>query len=278
MGLFQRQSGRPAVDGVSFSVSRGETLGIVGESGSGKTTVAAIVSGLTAPGGGTLVFDDKPLAGLARDRSADLRRKIQMVFQDPLSSLNPRQRVETILTRPLQVFWKLKGAAARQRASRLLEAMHLDPQLLESYPRQLSGGQQQRVAVARAFAAQPDLIICDEITSALDVSVQADVLKLLKELQRDTGTACLFISHDLGVIRRVADRIVVMHDGVICEAGQTDAVLDSPEDDYTKRLLAAATKELSFQGSRQDSTANFGTDADDMTESAIPIARNSASA
>lgn len=253
-GLFRRQgTERPAVDGVSLAIDRGETLGLVGESGSGKSTIAAIVAGLAAADSGKLVFDEKPLPGLARDRSAELRRKVQMVFQDPLSSLNPRQRVETILMRPLEVFFGLRGRPARERVCQLLEAMHLGQKFLECYPRQLSGGQQQRVAVARAFAARPDLIICDEITSALDVSVQAKVLKLLKVLQQDTGTACLFITHDLGVIRQVADRVIVMHRGAICETGPTPAVLDTPKDEYTKRLLAAATRELSLQDPRDGS-------------------------
>lgn len=238
---FQRdaQPARPALAGLSFCITRGETLGLVGESGSGKSTAAALVSGLMAPSGGTLRFDGDALAPLAVKRSAVLRRRIQIVFQDPLSSLNPRQRVATILERPLTMFTGLRGPALRERAQALMRAMHLDPALLECYPRQLSGGQQQRVAIARAFAAEPDLIVCDEITSALDVSVQAQVLDLLLELQRKTGTAYLFISHDLGVIRRMADRVIVLRHGEVCEAGPTGQVFLSPRSDYTRLLLQA---------------------------------------
>ncbi|MDR0226188.1 MAG: ABC transporter ATP-binding protein [Burkholderiaceae bacterium] len=230
---------RPALARLTFSIHRGETLGLVGESGSGKSTTASLVSGLMAPSGGSLHFDGEAMAPLATGRSATMRRRVQIVFQDPLSSLNPRQRVATILERPLAMFTALRGPALRERAQELMRAMHLDPALLECYPRQLSGGQQQRVAIARAFAAEPDLIICDEITSALDVSVQAQVLDLLQELQRKTGTAYLFISHDLGVIRRMADRVIVLRHGEVCEAGPTEQVLRAPRSDYTRLLLQA---------------------------------------
>lgn len=237
----ERQS-RPALAELSFSIGRGETLGLVGESGSGKSTAASLVAGLMAPSGGSLSFDGQPLAALATGRSAALRRRVQIVFQDPLSSLNPRQRIATILERPLTMFTPLRGAALRERAQSLMRAMDLDPALLECYPRQLSGGQQQRVAIARAFAAEPDLVICDEITSALDVSVQAQVLELLLALQRKTGTAYLFISHDLGVIRRMADRVVVLRHGEVCEAGPTEDVFRAPRSDYTRLLLEATAQ------------------------------------
>jgi peptide/nickel transport system ATP-binding protein len=214
----------------------------VGESGSGKSTAAAIVAGLLAPGAGTIRFDGRSLAGLARGRTQDERRRIQIVFQDPLSSLNPRQRVDAILARPLALFRGLDAAAARARSIELFGELQLDPRLLDYYPRQLSGGQQQRVAIARAFAAKPDLVICDEVTSALDVSVQAQVLALLKDLQAKSGTACLFISHDLGVIRQVASRVVVLRDGTVREAGPTQAVFRKPTDDYTRLLIDAASR------------------------------------
>ncbi|MGD9944734.1 MAG: dipeptide ABC transporter ATP-binding protein [Burkholderiaceae bacterium] len=232
----------PALRELSFDIAAGETLGLVGESGSGKSTAAAIVAGLLAPGSGRLSFDGRPLAGLAAQRSADERRRIQIIFQDPLSSLNPRQRVAQILARPLALFRGLDGAGARAEAEALMQRLQLDPALLDCYPRQLSGGQQQRVAIARAFAAEPDLIICDEVTSALDVSVQAQVLKLLAGLQRESGVACLFISHDLGVIRQIAGRVVVLHGGEVREAGQTAAVFERPADRYTRELIAAATR------------------------------------
>jgi peptide/nickel transport system ATP-binding protein len=232
----------PALDGLSFTIAPGETLGLVGESGSGKSTAAAIVAGLLAPGAGALRFGGQPLAGLARQRTQEQRRRIQIVFQDPLSSLNPRQRVDAILARPLELFQGVTGGAARARSIKLLEQLQLDPALLDSYPRQLSGGQQQRVAIARAFAAEPDLIVCDEVTSALDVSVQAQVIELLRQMQSRSGTACLFISHDLGVIRQVASRVVVLRDGTVREAGDTDDVFRAPSDDYTRLLLAAASR------------------------------------
>ncbi len=179
---------------------------------------------------------------MARERSADERRRIQIIFQDPLSSLNPRQRVDEIVSRPLALFRGLTGAKARTRCVELFEQLQLDPGLLDYYPRQLSGGQQQRVAIARAFAAEPDLIICDEVTSALDVSVQAQVLALLKQLQERSGAACLFISHDLGVIRQVAGRVIVLREGVVREAGPTTEVFGAPADDYTRLLVKAASR------------------------------------
>jgi peptide/nickel transport system ATP-binding protein len=233
---------KPALDGVSFEIAPGETLGLVGESGSGKSTAAAIVAGLLAPGAGTLRFDGRALAGLARGRTQEERRRIQIVFQDPLSSLNPRHRIEAILARPLALFHGLTGSRARARSLELFEQLQLDPRLLDQYPRQLSGGQQQRVAIARAFAARPDLVVCDEVTSALDVSVQAQVIALLKDLQAKSGTACLFISHDLGVIRQVAARVVVLREGIVREAGPTAGVFARPADDYTRLLIDAASR------------------------------------
>ena len=233
---------RDALSGVSFDIHPGETLGLVGESGSGKSTAAAVIAGLLAPTAGEILFGGRPLPPLAAARSHETRRRIQIIFQDPLSSLNPRQRIDAILARPLALFHGLAGAAARKRAAELLEALQLDPAFLDCYPRQLSGGQQQRVAIARAFAASPDLVICDEITSALDVSVQAQVLALLKGLQERSGTACLFISHDLGVIGQVAGRVVVLRDGIVREAGRTQSVFRQPADDYTRLLVEAASR------------------------------------
>ena len=233
---------RPALQGLSLEIRPGETVGLVGESGSGKSTAAAIVAGLLAPQAGRLAYAGQPLAGLARDRTAELRRRIQIIFQDPLSSLNPRQRIDAILARPLALFHGLTGVAARARSAELMAQLQLEPELLDAYPRQLSGGQQQRVAIARAFAAEPDLVICDEITSALDVSVQDQVLSLLEGLQARSGTACLFISHDLGVIARVASRVVVLCDGITREAGPTESILQRPGDEYTRLLVAAARR------------------------------------
>ena len=240
--LFNPQIEPLAVDDVSFQLHHGETLGLVGESGSGKSTIANIIAGLMAPTNGNIAFDGMGLDVIDKDRSTDLRRRIQLIFQDPLSSLNPRRRIESILTRPQEIFFGVRGQAARDRAVELLEDMELSSDLLKRFPRQLSGGQQQRVAIARAFAANPDLILCDEITSALDVSVQAHVLKLLKGIQQKTGAACLFISHDLGVVKQVADETVVLKNGQVVEAGVTRAVFNDPSHNYTRMLLAAALR------------------------------------
>jgi peptide/nickel transport system ATP-binding protein len=240
--LFNPQEEQLAVDDVSFELERGETLGLVGESGSGKSTMANVIVGLLAPTSGTVTFDGTAINAIDKHRSVELRHRIQIIFQDPLSSLNPRRRIETILTRPLEIFFGIKGRSARDRAVELLEDMELSSDLLNRFPRQLSGGQQQRVAIARAFAAKPDLILCDEITSALDVCVQAHVLKLLKGTQHKSGTACLFISHDLGVVKQVADETVILQTGRVVEAGPTRSVFDNPSHTYTRLLLAAASR------------------------------------
>ncbi len=240
--LFKPQEEPLAVNDVSFDLERGEIIGLVGESGSGKSTIANVICGLLTPTGGDVVFDRQPINIPSGKRLLDIRRRIQIIFQDPLSSLNPRHRVGTILARPLKIFFGLKGGAARDRAVELLEAMELLPEHLSRFPRQLSGGQQQRVTIACAFAARPDLILCDEVTSALDVSVQAHVLELLKALQEKTGVACVFISHDLGVVKQVASKVVVLQEGVVAEAGPTEHVFSNPSHDYTRLLLAAASR------------------------------------
>ena len=249
--LFRKKEMPLAVDTVSFVIRRKETLGLVGESGSGKSTVANIVAGLLAPTRGVVRFDGEALQARGEKRSMENRRRIQLVFQDPLSSLNPRHRVGAILTRSIMMFMGLDQRRARDRAVALLEELELSPEFLDRYPRQLSGGEQQRVAIARAFAADPDLILCDEITSALDVSVQAHVLDLLMALQQKQGTACMFISHDLGVIREVAHRAVVMEGGHVVEAGPTEEMFSNPQCAYTRHLIAAA-------GRRDDNTNNEG--------------------
>jgi peptide/nickel transport system ATP-binding protein len=240
--IFKTREEPLAVDDVSFALEPGETIGLVGESGSGKSTIANIICGLLTPTTGNVIFDSQPINTPGEKRPLDLRRRIQIIFQDPLSSLNPRHRIESILTRPLKIFFGLKGRAARDRAVELLEAMELMPEHLSRFPRQLSGGQQQRVAIACAFIAEPDLILCDEVTSALDVSVQAHVLELLKALQEKTGVACVFISHDLGVVKLVANKVIVLQNGVVAEAGSTEEVFAKPAHDYTHLLLAAASR------------------------------------
>jgi peptide/nickel transport system ATP-binding protein len=240
--IFKSKKEPFVVNNVSFDLERSETIGLVGESGSGKSTIANIVCGLLSATSGDVNFDRQSINIAGEKRSLDLRRRIQIIFQDPLSSLNPRHRIETILSRPLKIFFGLTGQAARDRMVELLESMELVPDHLSRFPRQLSGGQQQRIAIACAFAAKPDLILCDEVTSALDVSVQAQVLELLKAIQIKTGVACVFISHDLGVIRQIASRVVVLQKGVVAEAGHTEEVFAKPKDDYTQLLLTAASR------------------------------------
>jgi peptide/nickel transport system ATP-binding protein len=240
--LFKKREFSQAVDQVNFSIRPGETLGLVGESGSGKSTIANLLVGLLAPSLGKILLEGKPLPLLAKKRTFEQRRRVQMIFQDPLSSLNPRQRIEKIITQPLRAFFGISPRDARDQAAKLLEDLELPLEFLEQFPRQLSGGQQQRVAIARAFAAQPDLILCDEITSALDVSVQAHVLSLLTAIQRKTGTACLLISHDLGVVREVAHRCVVLQEGFVVEYDTTEKVFTDSKHPYTCRLLAAASR------------------------------------
>ncbi len=263
--FFPRRKGVLAVRDLSFSIRAGRTLGLVGESGSGKSTVAAVISGLLPPGGGTLRFCGTPLRAAASRRSTDLRRRIQMVFQDPLSSLNPRLSVGRILMRPLRIFFGMNPIDARAEAGRLLERFEMPVAMLDRFPRQLSGGQQQRVALARAFAARPDLIVCDEVTSALDVSVQDHVLDLLLSLQAETGTACLFISHDLGVIKRVSDDVIVLQSGEVRDAGPTDAVFATPRHAYTRLLLEAAGSVIEpIPGHALASPASQGTNRGDL--------------
>jgi len=241
--IFKPKKEPLVVNNVSFDLERSETVGLVGESGSGKSTIANIVCGLLSATSGDINFDRQSINIAGEKRSLDLRRRIQIIFQDPLSSLNPRHRIETILSRPLKIFFGLKGREARDRMVELLESMELVPDHLSRFPRQLSGGQQQRIAIACAFAAKPDLILCDEVTSALDVSVQAKVLELLKAIQTKTGVACVFISHDLGVVKQVANRVIVLQKGVVAEAGFTKDVFAKPKDEYTQLLLAAASRQ-----------------------------------
>ncbi len=240
--LRRPAGGPPTLADVSFTLRRGEVLGVIGESGSGKTTLGSLVSGLIAPDSGALRFDGDALAGRAADRSVAQRRRIQMVFQDPLSSLNPRRRVGEQVIRPLRLFHGLDRRRAAARAALLFEELGLEAGLLERFPRQLSGGQQQRVAIARAFAAEPDLLVCDEITSALDASVQAQLLDQLAAMQRRAGTALLLITHDLSVVWRMAGRVLVMQAGRILEQGETARVFRAPAHPYTAGLLAAATR------------------------------------
>ena len=232
-----------ALASCALSIRRGETLALVGESGSGKSTLARAVAGIVAPTRGSILFDGRELATLPAAERRTTRRRIQMVFQDPDASLNPLHRVASIIAEPLQVAGERDRARIHARVSELLQMVRLDASLLQRRPRQLSGGQKQRVAIARALASAPDLLIADEALSALDVSTQSAIAALLAEAQRQLGIAVLFISHDLGTVRSLADRVAVMYAGRIVEVGPCDVVLDTPRHPYTQ-LLVAATPDI----------------------------------
>jgi peptide/nickel transport system ATP-binding protein len=229
-----------AAEDVSFAVARGECVALVGESGSGKTTIARTIVGLHPVAGGELRLFGETLPGMARRRSLEQRRRVQIVFQNPGEALNPRHTVRTAIARPLRVLRGMSRAAADTEVARLLDQVRLPQRLADRYPVELSGGERQRVGIARALAPQPELIVCDEITSALDVSVQAAVLRLLGELRDELGLSMLFITHDLGVVATIADRVLVLEQGRVCEEGSVAAVLTAPEHPYTQRLLASA--------------------------------------
>ncbi len=229
-----------AVDDVSFSVGRGEIVGLVGESGSGKTTIGRAAVGLAPISSGSVVVDGTDVAGASRVGRRAMRRHVGVVFQNPLRSLNPRYTVGQTVAEPLRQILRLPTPQVDERVDRLLADVGLDGGFRERYPHELSGGQRQRVAIARAVALDPALLIADEPTSALDVSVQARVLDVFRELQERLGFACLFVTHDLAVVDTLCDRVVVLHHGTVVEQGARDAVLRSPSDPYTRRLVQAA--------------------------------------
>lgn len=228
-----------AVDGVSFTLHEGETLGLVGESGCGKSTLCRAILQLVAPTSGSVRFDGHELVGLSRRALRPLRREMQMIFQDPFASLNPRKRVGQIVGDPLELHGLASGAELKRRVQDLLDRVGLQAEHYNRYPHEFSGGQRQRIGIARALALQPKLIIADEPVSALDVSVQAQIINLLEELQDEFGLSYLFVAHDLGVVRHVSDRVAVMYLGKIVENSDSDGLYDSPLHPYTNALLSA---------------------------------------
>jgi oligopeptide transport system ATP-binding protein len=228
-----------AVDGVSLRIETGETLGLVGESGSGKSTLSRTVLQLLSPTAGSVRFEGREIAGLSRRQMQPLRPAMQLVFQDPYASLNPRRRVGQIVGEPLRLQGVAAGEERRWQVQELLAKVGLDPQHYDRYPHEFSGGQRQRIGIARAIALRPKLIVADEPVSALDVSIRAQILDLLAELQEEMGLSYLFVTHDIGVVRHVSDRIAVMHEGRIVEEGSAEQVCERPLHPYTRSLLAA---------------------------------------
>ncbi len=228
-----------AVDGISFSIARGQTLGLVGESGSGKTTIGRTIVRLYKPTAGQILFGDKDLATLGGEELRQVRQQVQMIFQDPFASLNPRFTIGSLIAEPMHIYKIASNAEIRERTLELLRVVGLRSEYIDRYPHEFSGGQRQRIAVARALSINPEFVIADEPVSALDVSIRAQVLNLLQRLQEQFNLTYLFVSHDLSVVRHVADRIAVMYLGKIVELSDRDELYAAPKHPYTKALLSA---------------------------------------
>ncbi len=257
-GVLQRQVGAvKAVDGVSFTLGRRETLSLVGESGCGKSTTGLALMGLIKPTGGQVRFDGQEIKGFSRAALKNYRKRMQIVFQDPFSSLNPRQRVRDIIRAPLDIHNVGTTGERRARVAELMDRVGLRPDQGDNFAHQFSGGQRQRIGIARALALKPDIIVCDEPVSALDVSVQAQILNLLGDLQRDLGVSYLAVSHDLGVVEFISHRVAVMYLGRIVEIGPKKAVFSAPTHPYTELLMRSAPshdprKRRQFSASNDD--------------------------
>jgi len=243
-GVFRRHvDDIRAVDDVSFTVEAGTTVGLVGESGSGKSTIGKSILKLVPATSGRILFEGRDILPLSEDEFRPLRREIQMIFQDPFGSLNPRHTILQIVGEALEIhFPAMSRGDRRERVTELMRQVGLKPEMMERYPHEFSGGQRQRIGIARALAVKPKFIVCDEPVSALDVSVQAQIVNLLQDLQDELGLTYLFIAHDLAVVEHVSDHVLVMYHGKIVESASAEAIYENPQHEYTRKLLAAAPK------------------------------------
>jgi ABC-type microcin C transport system duplicated ATPase subunit YejF len=246
-GLVKEYGGRRVVDGVSFSIRRGETLGLVGESGSGKSTVARMLLRLVEPTAGDVLYEGHDLLAAGSQKMRAMRRRMQIVFQDPYAALNPRMRVREILAEPFAIHGEKPAGGLEMRLAEMLRTVGMDGSALQRFPHEFSGGQRQRINIARALALKPEFLVLDEPVSALDVSVGAQVVNLLRDLQREYGLTYLFISHSMPLVRYLCGRVAVMRQGRLVELGECEQVCDAPRKEYTRRLIAA-TPEMPIAG------------------------------